>query len=70
MFVIVNGERRELEVSTVADLFGVLGLVSAHYVVERNGVICERPFEGVCLSDGDVLEIVQFVGGGAVGDFF
>ena len=62
----VNGEpRRAPAGQTIAALVATLGLDPAKVAVERNGEIVPRPTLGeVVLSDGDVLEIVHFVGGG------
>ena len=62
----VNGEpRRAAAGATVADLVRELGLEPAKVAVERNGQIAPRStLAGVLLEDGDVLEIVHFVGGG------
>ena len=61
----VNGEPRHTSATTVADFVRELGLKIAKVAVEHNGVIAPRStLENVTLSDGDVLEIVHFVGGG------
>ena len=62
----VNGEPRRIEVGrSVADLVRELGLDPAKVAVERNGEIAPRStLAQVQLADGDVLEIVHFVGGG------
>ena len=61
----VNGEPRRTAPGTVADLVRSLELDPAKVAVERNGLIVPRSTLGdVALVDGDVLEIVHFVGGG------
>ncbi|MDE2596221.1 MAG: sulfur carrier protein ThiS [Sphingomonadales bacterium] len=62
----VNGEPRRIAAgSTVADLVLALELNPAKVAVERNGEIAPRStLAEVVLGDGDVLEIVHFVGGG------
>ena len=61
----VNGEPRKLAPGSIADLVRSLELDPAKVAVERNGVIVPRStLDGVALADGDVLEIVHFVGGG------
>ena len=63
--VTVNGESRRTSAATVADLVRELGLVPAKVAVERNGEIAPRSQLGaIALGEGDVLEIVHFVGGG------
>ncbi len=61
----VNGEPRRAAPGTVADLVRSLELDPAKVAVERNGEIVPRSTLGaVALGEGDVLEIVHFVGGG------
>ncbi len=62
----LNGEPRAVEVGwTIADLVRALELAPEKVAVERNLEIVPRStLEGVALADGDVLEIVHFVGGG------
>jgi thiazole synthase len=62
----VNGEPRRAEPgSSIADLVRSLELNPAKVAVERNGVIVPRStLAEVIVADGDVLEIVHFVGGG------
>ena len=62
----LNGEvRRVTAGATVADLVRNIGLDPAKVAVERNLEIVPRStLANVVLADGDVLEIVHFVGGG------
>jgi len=62
----VNGEPRRIAVgASIADLVRGLELNPAKVAVERNGAIVPRSILTECaLGDGDVLEIVHFVGGG------
>jgi thiazole synthase len=62
----VNGEpRRAPAGSSIADLVRSLELEPIKVAVERNGEIAPRStLANVTLADGDVLEIVHFVGGG------
>ena len=62
----VNGEpRRTAPGSSIADLVASLGLDPRKVAVEHNGEIAPRStLSEVRLGDGDVLEIVHFVGGG------
>ena len=65
--LIVNGEERELLAgSTVADLLESHKLDPRVVVVEHNrSVLRDRDaYSGIALRDGDVIEIVHFVGGG------
>jgi len=62
----VNGEPRRIAAgSTIADLVRSLELNPQKVAVERNGEIAPRStLADIGLDDGDVLEIVHFVGGG------
>jgi thiazole synthase len=62
----LNGElRRFMAGGSVADLVRDIGLDPAKVAVERNLEIVPRStLAAVTLADGDVLEIVHFVGGG------
>ena len=61
----VNGEPRRAEAGSIADLVRSLDLDPAKVAVECNGAIVPRStLADVALGDGDVLEIVHFVGGG------
>jgi thiamine biosynthesis protein ThiS len=63
----VNGAPRELAPeSTLAGLLGSLGIDPRLVVVEHNRSILRdrNAYGSVNLEDGDVVEIVHFVGGG------
>lgn len=64
--VTVNGGARAVPAGcSVAELVRLLGLAGGPVAVERNGeVVPRRTHEGVLLCEGDVLEVVTFVGGG------
>jgi len=63
--VILNGEQRQVREGSVADLVAALGLDVKKVAVERNREIVPRStLKDVALAEGDVLEIVHFVGGG------
>ena len=63
--LVINGEPRRSAAATVLALVTELGLKPEKVAVERNGTIVPRSTHGEApLSDGDVLEIVHFVGGG------
>lgn len=66
MRIIVNGTPREIpDGLTVAELLPHLGFPSTRVAVERNReVVRKTDREAVALAEGDVLEIVTFVGGG------
>ena len=64
--VTVNGTAREVVAGgRVSDLLDALGLRPGEVVVEHNRVILERArLAAVPVQEGDVLELVHFVGGG------
>jgi thiamine biosynthesis protein ThiS len=64
--ITLNGREREVAAgSTVALLLEDLGLTTSRLAVERNGRVVPKPdFPTIGLEDGDVLELVHFVGGG------
>ena len=72
MRLTINGEDRTFpEPLTVAQLLGEIGLDPAKVAVERNREIVPRStYERTPLGEGDALEIVHFIGGGAEPDTF
>jgi len=61
----INGKEREVEpAESVEELIRGLG-IHRRIVVEHNGVILSvEQYSTTPLSEGDVLEIAHFVGGG------
>lgn len=66
MQLTVNGETMSFSdsVSTIEDALRVLGVHPEHVVVECNQTLCRGSFSQNLLKDGDVLEVVHFMGGG------
>lgn len=63
--VTINGEDKATDGMGLLDCLITWGYDPQRVAVERNGEIVPRAtFGDVVLSDGDVLEVVQFVGGG------
>jgi len=64
--VTVNGEARQVAPGTsVQGLLLLLGLEPTKIAVERNlEIVPKSQYEATILSEGDRIEIVQFVGGG------
>ena len=62
----LNGEGREVDEScSVADLLEILDLADRRVAVELNRDILPRArYSATTLVGGDVVEVVQFVGGG------
>ncbi len=65
--LVVNGEPQRIQHgATIAELVRTLELEPKKVAVERNGEIVPRStLADVVLAEGDVLEIVHFVGGGS-----
>ena len=65
MRVSINGAERQVEARNIAALVAELDLDPRKVAVEHNMAIVPRSLHAVTpLSEGDRLEIVQFVGGG------
>jgi sulfur carrier protein len=64
--VSVNGEQQEIEAgATVVSLLATLGLTGRRVAVELNRrVVVRSAWPETELRENDVVEIVQFVGGG------
>ena len=65
MKIQVNGESRTIEPMSLLELLGTLDINPTRVAVERNrDIVPKREYEATLLADGDIIEIVQFVGGG------
>ncbi len=62
----LNGEAHDCPPSvSVAELLSRLGVTGAKVAVERNlAIVPKSAYDATRLTSGDVIEIVQFVGGG------
>jgi thiamine biosynthesis protein ThiS len=62
----LNGERYQLDGPlSIRALLDHLGIDPRRVAVERNVVVVKRAaFEETIVSDGDEIEVVNFVGGG------
>ncbi len=67
MNLTINGEQRNFDAPlTVEQLLGEIGLDSRKVAVERNlEIVPKSKYDALSLDDGDKLEIVHFIGGGA-----
>jgi len=68
--IVLNGEPKEIaEGKSIMDLVSALNLPVERLAVEHNLKIVKRAhWNSQALEDGDKVEIVQFVGGGSVGN--
>lgn len=66
MEITVNGETKVVgEGLTVQDLLAQLAVDTKTVVVQRNeDIVAREDFGAISLAEGDVLELVRFVGGG------
>jgi thiamine biosynthesis protein ThiS len=67
MYLIVNGHRYDnLEDDmTMSELLDYLKLPAKKIAVERNReIISKSTYNTVRLNDGDIMEIIHFIGGG------
>ncbi|MBQ6536793.1 MAG: sulfur carrier protein ThiS [Firmicutes bacterium] len=61
----INGESLDLAGVTLAAYLADSPFDARRIAVERNGVIVPKSaYDATVLADGDVIEIVSFVGGG------
>ncbi len=65
MRIEVNGQEKRTGARTIGELVAELGLDPRKVAIERNLEIVPRSLHaGTALTEGDRVEIVQFVGGG------
>ena len=61
----INGEEYDYAGRNVQDVITELGYVKERIAVERNEeIIPKATYEEAILNDGDIVEVVSFVGGG------
>lgn len=61
----VNGTMVSCAGSTLTDYLRSAGYNTTRIAVERNGdIVPKSQYDATVLQDGDVLEVVSFVGGG------
>jgi thiazole synthase len=67
MNVTINGEPRAFDAPmSVADVLRTIGVEPAKVAVERNrAIVPKSTYADVTVADGDNLEVVHFIGGGA-----
>lgn len=63
--LMINGEPREAEATTLETLFEELGLPAPLLLVEYNGQALHRSeWQSIFLTDGDRLELMSVAAGG------
>ena len=61
----INGRERDVAASDIAALLQELGLDATRVAVELNRtIVLQANFVQTPMAAGDIIEIVQFVGGG------
>ncbi len=67
MKINLNGEDRHFDAPlSIAGLLTDLGVAGGKVAIERNlEIVPKSAYETIELSDGDRIEIVHFIGGGA-----
>ena len=65
----INGEQRQFAaVLSIQQLLDELGLDARKVALERNlEIVPKSAYQGTRLAEGDCIEIVHFIGGGAAG---
>jgi sulfur carrier protein len=68
MTITLNGEKKEVpENITVLGLLEVLNIRHQRVAVELNETIVKKDtYDRTVIKDGDILEVVSFMGGGTV----
>ena len=66
MRLTINGEIKDnIQAKSLKELLEEMGLISGRVAVEVNTqVIKKADYESFIINDGDIVEIVSFVGGG------
>ena len=66
MRLTINGETKDnIQATSLQELLDEMGIISGRVAVEVNTqVIKKADYENFRLNDGDIVEIVSFVGGG------
>ena len=64
----INGEEREFPaILSLLDMLAQLGIDGRKVAVERNReIVPKSQYAETVLADGDQLEVVHFIGGGAL----
>ena len=65
MEIMINGKRENCTSGTIAELLSKMSIPADTLVVELNGsIIRQEQWPDITLKDGDMLELLNFVGGG------
>jgi sulfur carrier protein len=65
MKVVINGKQENIEAVTVKDIVDARELDTTGLIIEHNGkIIKQENWGSKKLDQGDILELLSFVGGG------
>ena len=65
--ITLNGKQESENFATVTELLEKRGYRREIIVVEINGVIIKKEdYDNTAINDGDIIEIVHFMGGGCL----
>lgn len=66
MKITINGEDHDLDDSTtIMELLKKLNLDARKFAIEQNlAIVPANEYATTAINDGDIIEIVQFIGGG------
>lgn len=68
--VTINGEKYNLKNITIKQVLDKLNFNIERVVVEKNeNIVPKANYDEVSIQDGDVLEVISFVGGGWLNEF-
>ena len=61
----INGENLDVDGTSVAEYLAAAGYDIMRVAVEKNGdIVSKARYADTVLKDGDIVEVVSFVGGG------
>lgn len=61
----INGEMKDIAGKTISEYLLTTNYNPKRIAVERNGkIIFKSEYESTIFADGDIVEVVSFVGGG------
>ena len=65
IIVCLNGEKKHVQASSIADLLSTLQLKQTHVIVEVNEtIINKKKYATTVINHNDVIEIIRYIGGG------
>ena len=63
--ILLNGEKHEVQATTLSEMIRELGLEKRMIAIERNlEVVPKSAYDSTVLAEGDRIELVHMIGGG------